>query len=109
MAYDSAFGQLMHNIFGGFDMVIFSFFGMIQNDLFTIFAKFFSALGEPLFILFVAILCLVLFLFKNTRKIAFMILLAIFLCVVINNLFFKDVLSRMRPYNILQGNSEYFS
>lgn len=109
MSYDSAFGQFMYNTFYGFDFSIFSFFGLLQNDIFTFLAKFFSTFGEPLFIVFFMPLSLILCLFKKTRKIGFMLAVGICAFYFVNNLCIKEWTHRLRPYNVLQGNSEYFN
>lgn len=109
MNYDSSFGQFMHNVFGGFDLAVFSGFGAVQNDIFTIIAKFFTAFGEPVFGIMLALLSCVLLLFKRSRKIGFMLLFGVVLFYLINNMFLKHVLLRMRPYNALQGNPDFFA
>lgn len=109
MSYDSAFGQFMYNTFYGFDFGIFSFFGLIQNDIFTFFAKFVSTFGEPLFIYMFMPFCAVLCLFKKTRKIGFMLMAGVCAFYFFNNICIKELTQRLRPYNVLQGNSDYFS
>lgn len=109
MSYDSVFGQFMHDVFGALDMCIFSFFGSMQNDFFTIFAKVFTCFGQTLFIYLFLGMCLFLLLFKKTRKIAFMLLVGLGLFVIINDLILKAVTVRLRPYNALQWNSDFFN
>ena len=109
MSYDSAFGQMMNSIFGSFDMSVFSVFGSIQNDLFTFLAKLFTCFGEPFFIVPVFLMSCVMILFKRTRKIGFLIVLAIIFYYLLNNLVLKEAFQRLRPYNALQSNSQYFN
>lgn len=109
MSYDSAFGQFMHSVFGGFDMSIFAFFGSIQNDFFTLYTKVFTCFGEPIFIYLFGALCCFLCLFKKTRKIAMMLLVGLGLFVVCNDLLVKNITLRLRPYNALQWNADFFN
>ena len=108
MSYDSAFGQMMHHVFGGFDMSIFAAFGFIQNDIFTWLAHAFTAFGQPEFCIMLFIMGLVMCAFKRTRKIGLLIICTIGLFFITNNLILKNVFFRLRPYNALQGNAEYF-
>ena len=108
MSYDSAFGQMMHHIFGGFDMSIFAAFGFIQNDIFTWLAHAFTAFGQPEFCIMLFITALVMCCFKRTRKIGLLIVCTTGLFFIMNNLILKNLFFRLRPYNALQGNAEYF-
>lgn len=107
MPYDSAFGQMMHNVFGGFDYAVFSAFGAIQNDIFTFLAKVFTCFGEPVFGAMLGFLALILVCFKRTRKIGFLLGLAVFFFLLFNHIILKNALLRLRPYNVLQGDSQY--
>lgn len=109
MSYDSAFGQMMSNVFGGFDLAVFSFFGSIQNDVFTFLAKLFTGFGETLFVFLVCLMCCVLCLFKRSRKIGVLVLMVAACFVLFNDLILKNAFVRLRPYNALQGNSIFFS
>lgn len=109
MQYDSGFNQMMHDVFGSFDLSVFSFFGSIQNDILNFLAGIFSTVGESIFAILFGVLFCVLFLFKRTRKISFLFLAVLVLFFAINNLVIKNTVCRLRPYNMLQGNSEYFS
>ena len=109
MPYDSAFGQMMNSVFGSFDMAIFSGFAFVQNDIFTFLAKVFTTFGEFQFVIMYLFLSCALLLFKRTRKIGALIIAVVAVFVLVNDLILKDHLLRLRPYNALQGNSEYFN
>lgn len=109
MSYDSAFGQFMYNAFGNFDLTVLGAFGAVQNDIFTFLAKVFTCFGDNFFVISFGLICCFLFLFKRTRKIAFMLLVAMALFYFFNSIVFKYMFMRMRPYNVLQGNPEYFN
>ena len=99
---DSSFGQMMHSVFGPFDMAIFSAFAFVQNDIFTAIANFFTALGEPSFGIMLFILAMVLCFFKRTRKIGHLLLFATGVFFILNNIILKNLFFRVRPYNALQ-------
>lgn len=109
MLYDSAFGQFMNSVFGSFDMAVFSGFAAVQNDAFTFLAKVFTCIGDLQFVIMYCFLASGLLFFKRTRKIGVLIIAAVGCYVLFNDLIFKDHLMRLRPYNALQGNSEYFN
>lgn len=109
MPYDSAFGQMMSNIFGWFDLSIFRAFGAIQNDIFTFFANVFTCLGDLTFVIMFGFTACVLVLFKRSRKVGLLIILSLGLYILVNDLLFKYIFLRIRPYNALQGNAEFFS
>lgn len=109
MPYDSAFGQMMNSIFGGFDMAIFKVFAFVQNDIFTFLAKAFTCIGEPSFVIMYGFLSVILLFFKRTRKIGLLVCLALGFYLLLNDFIFKYLFVRLRPYNALQGNSEFFS
>lgn len=108
MSYDSPFGQLMYNLFNNFDMSIFSFFGNIQNDFLTYLSVALSAIGVSTFYILLSILAFVMLFFKRTRMPALIILLnMVFLLFVW--IFVSPTFARLRPYNALQSNAQYFS
>ena len=108
MIYDSAFGQMMHQVFGGFDMAIFTFFSFFQNDFFTLASKAFSSFGESSFAIMIFIMGIVFCFFKRTRKIGLLVICSIGLFFIVNNICLKNMFMRLRPYNALQGNSQFF-
>lgn len=108
MLLDSPFGIFMHNTFGSLDMAIFSFFGGIQNDIFTYIARFFSGFGDYVFFLLLGLFMVFLFFFKRARKISLLIILALVMYVVFTVFVSKYSLQRLRPYNMLQGYDQYF-
>ena len=107
MPYDSAFGQMMHNVFGGFDYAVFSAFGAIQNDIFTFLAKVLTCFGQPIFGIMLGFFALILCCFKRTRKIGALVAFALLLFLLFNDIILKNLLLRLRPYNVLQGDSQY--
>lgn len=107
MAVDSGFGIMMHNVFGGFDMAVFSFFASLQNDVFNVFAKVFAAMGSSFFFILIWFLCAFLFFFKRARKMSTTVLIGLILTLMINIILLKYGLERMRPYNVLQSNPQF--
>lgn len=109
MFIDSAFGKFMHDVFGGFDMAIFSFFGGLQNDAFTFLANVFTALGSQIFFIPLFIYLFFLLFYKRVRKTALVFMIGLALVLFVNVVFLKYGLQRIRPYNMLQGHYEYFN
>lgn len=95
-------GDKLDQTFFGLDTAIFSFFGHLQNDVLTVIAKLFTSLGDEDFVIPVAILALVLCLFKRTRKYGFAMVAAIAVGTILTNLWLKPMVLRVRPYNTLQ-------
>jgi len=102
-------GETIDKTFSGFDMAIFHFFGSIQNTFLTYVAKFFTTFGDEAFVIPVAVLAVVLMLFKKTRKYGFAIAFAIVAGTLVTNVIVKPMALRIRPYNTLQGNADYWS
>ncbi|MDO5328669.1 MAG: phosphatase PAP2 family protein [Coriobacteriia bacterium] len=109
MGIDSPFGQMMSTYFGNFDMACFAANAAIQNDVLTVIAKFFSACGNTLFWFICCVFALVLILFKRTRKAGFLIGCAVVITAIVSTYLLNPMFGRLRPYNALQGNAEYFS
>lgn len=102
-------GTSIDKLFYGFDMAVFEFFGNIQNAFFTFVAKFFTSLGDAKFVLIIALLGVILALFKKTRKYGVAIIFAIVIGTLITNIIVKPMVLRIRPYNTLQGNADYWA
>ena len=101
-------GGMLDLSFNGFDMAVFRFFGSIQNDVLTVIAKIFTAMGETKYGIMLAILGLILILFKRTRKYGLGIVIAIIIGTLLTNIVIKPMVLRIRPYNTLQDITEYF-
>lgn len=95
-------GDKLDTSFFGLDTAIFSFFGSLQSGFMTIVAKLFTSLGDENFIIPVAVLALILCLFKKTRKYGIAVLSAVAIGTIITNLCLKPMVLRVRPYNTLQ-------
>lgn len=102
-------GETIDKTFSGFDMAIFNFFGSIQNTFLTYVAKFFTTFGDEAFVIPVAVIAVILMLFKKTRKYGFAIAFAIVAGTLVTNVIVKPMALRVRPYNTLQGNADYWS
>lgn len=101
-------GDKLDVIFKSFDLWVFSFFGHIQNDFFTIVAKFFTTFGDEKFSIPLVVIGIVLCFFKKTRKAGFSIIIAMIIGTVVTNAIAKPMFLRIRPYNTLQENTDYF-
>ena len=105
----ASFGSQLDSWFYGFDMAIFTFFGHIQNGFFTFLAKVFTSLGSETYVVLIALIGLILFLFKRTRKLGLSIVLSVIIGTLLVNVMVKPLVLRVRPYNTLQSNAEFFS
>ncbi len=105
----ASLGDKLDATFYGFDMAVFEFFGSIQSGFMTQLAKLITSLGDSVFVVALAVLAIALSLFKRTRKYGFSILLAIAIGTFITNIVLKPAVLRIRPYNTLQGNADYWS
>ena len=95
-------GDKIDNAFRSFDMLIYHFFGAMQNDFLTVLAKIFTAIGDENFVIPVAVLGVVLCFFKKTRKYGFALIFAIAIGTIVTNVVVKPLFLRIRPYNTLQ-------
>ncbi len=100
-------GDSIDKIFYGFDYAIFNFFGSIQNSFFNVLARFFTTFGDESFVMPMAILGVILMLFKKTRKYGFALTFAILVGTLITNVAIKPFVLRLRPYNTLQADAAY--
>ncbi len=104
-----ALGTTIDNVFYNFDLWVFNFFGSMQNTFLTYVAKFFTTFGDEAFVIPMAVVAVVLCLFKKTRKYGFTLLFAIAIGTIVTNVVVKPMALRIRPYNTLQGNAEYLA
>ncbi len=102
-------GSSIDSAFYNFDMAIFKFFGSIQNGFLTVVAKFFTTFGDEAFVIPMVILGVVLALFKKTRKYGLALMFAIVVGTLVTNVIVKPAVLRIRPYNTLQENLQYWS
>ena len=102
-------GSQLDAIFADFDYAVFSFMGSIQDHFLTIFAKCLTALGSTIFVSLIAVLGLVFLLFKRTRKVGLALVIAIVIGTLITNIVVKPMFLRIRPYNTLQNDIQYWS
>lgn len=101
-------GDSLDKAFYGFDTAIFKFFAAIQCTFLTYVAKFFTAFGDENFIIPVAVIGIVLLLFKKTRKYGVALVGAIVIGTLITNVIAKPAVLRIRPYNTLQDLDYYW-
>ena len=101
-------GDKFDTVFYGFDMWVYSLFGSIQCGFMNVLAKIFTSFGDENFIIPVALLAIILCLFKKTRKYGLALGLSIAIGTAVTNIVLKPMVLRIRPYNTLQGNAEYF-
>lgn len=101
-------GESLDKAFYGFDIAIFKFFAAIQCTFLTYVAKFFTAFGDENFIIPIAVIALVLLLFKKTRKYGVALVSAIVIGTLVTNVIAKPAVLRIRPYNTLQDVDFYW-
>lgn len=101
-------GNTIDKTFYGFDTAIFEFFGRMQCSFLTFVAKIFTSFGDEAFVIPMIILGAVLMLFKKTRKYGITLFFAIIIGTLITNVIVKPMALRIRPYNTLQGNVDYW-
>lgn len=102
-------GDQLNEIFYGFDMSIFRIFGSIHSDFLTIIAKAFTAMGSEKYIALLAVMGLVMCFFKRTRKVGFSLVFAVMIGTLITNIIIKPAVLRIRPYNTLQNQLQYWA
>lgn len=73
----------------------------IRNDILTPIMTFITHLGDS-GIIWIDI-CVVLLIFKKTRQIAYMMIFAMLLSLLVNNLCIKNIVMRVRPYEAIEG------
>lgn len=102
-------GDSIDKIFYSLDMWIFHFFGSMQNTVLTYVAKFFTSFGDEAFVIPMVIVGIVMCFFKKTRKFGFALMFAIIVGTLVTNIVLKPMALRIRPYNTLQGDAEYWA
>lgn len=101
-------GDSFDKAFFGFDIAIFKFFAMLQNGFFDVVAKIFTSFGDEAFVIPMAVIGIVLCLFKKTRKYGFTLIFAIAIGTIVTNIVLKPIVLRIRPYNTLQSSGTDF-
>lgn len=102
-------GDKIDSTFYSFDLWVFHFFGGMQSSFLTAVAKIFTTFGDEAFVIPMAILGIVLCFFKKTRKFGFALIFAIAIGTIVTNVVVKPMALRIRPYNTLQSNAEYWA
>ncbi len=104
----SAFAQWLDTTFASFDFSVFEFFGKIHSEWLTPIVEAFTHLGDSEFIIPLAVVGVILCLFKKTRKVGFTLFLAIIVGTMITNVIMKPFVLRPRPFQSLADNPEYW-
>lgn len=104
----SAFAVWLDTTFASFDYSVFEFFGKIHSEFLTPIVEAFTHLGDSEFIIPLAIVGVILCLFKKTRKVGFTLFLAIIIGTLITNVIMKPFVLRPRPFQSLADNPEYW-
>ena len=102
-------GTQLDTIFAGFDYSVFEFFGSMQSSFMTLIAKCLTALGSEVFIILFAVMGLVMIFFKRTRKLGIAVVIAVIVGTLITNVAIKPLVLRIRPYNTLQTDPQYWA
>lgn len=102
-------GDTIDRVFYTFDLWVFEFFGSMQNTVLTAVAKFFTTFGDEAFMIPMVVVAIVLCFFKKTRKYGFSILFAVIIGTIVTNVIAKPAVLRIRPYNTLQENADYWA
>ncbi len=96
------------SIFDSFDMSVFTFFGEhIHSSFMNVVAEIITFFGGEEFVIPMAVLGLVLSLFKKTRKFGLSVLFAVLVGTLLTNLVMKNVFDRPRPFNYFTENPMY--
>ncbi len=104
----SAFAVWLDTTFANFDFSIFEFFGKIHTEWLTPIVEAFTHLGDSEFIIPLAVVGLILCLFKKTRKVGATLVLAIIVGTLITNVVMKPFVLRPRPFQSLADNAQYW-
>ena len=73
----------------------------VRQDWLTPIMEFFSCLGDSGF--FWILLALLLICFPKSRQVGFYTILSVAVCFVVNNLILKNLVDRIRPYEVVEG------
>lgn len=105
----SAFAVWLDTVFANFDFSVFRFFGeVLHADWLTPIVSAYTHLGDSEFIIPMAVLGVILCLFKKTRKIGMTLFLAVIVGTLITNVCMKPFVLRPRPFQSLADNPEYW-
>ena len=91
----------MLEIIQQFDESLALFFQSIQNPITNIPMIIITTLGDEG--IFWIVLAVILFFFKKTRKVILILVAAVGLCLVCNNMILKNIFSRERPFVVLES------
>lgn len=108
MLLSGAIGVWFNEVFADFDLAIFSFFGSIQSNFLNVLAKIATAMGSTPYVVGIGVIGLVMIFIKRTRKLGVAICMAVGLGTIFTNFILKPLALRVRPYNILQGNPDFW-
>lgn len=104
----SAVAQWLNTTFATFDFSVFEFFGnVVHADWLTPIVSAFTHLGDSEFIIPLAIIGVVLSLFKKTRKVGMTLFLAIIIGTLITNVCIKPIVMRPRPFQAFESNAQF--
>lgn len=102
-------GSTIDSAFYSFDMWVFRFFGSMQCSFLTFVAKIFTAFGDEAFVIPMVVVAVVMCFFKKTRKYGFSIIFAVIIGTLVTNVVVKPMFLRIRPYNTLQADADYWA
>ena len=102
-------GAWLDAAFASFDYGVFSFLGSLHTDILTFIARLFTSMGSTIFVVLFAVMGLVMCFFRRTRKVGLAIVFAVAIGTLITNIIVKPMALRIRPYNTLQGDADYWS
>ena len=105
----SAFANWLDTTFASFDFSVFEFFGNLQSEFLTPIVSAFTHLGDSEFIIPLALVGVILCLFKKTRRIGFTLFMAIIVGTLITNVIMKPFVLRPRPFQSLAENVQYWT
>ena len=102
-------GDKFDSLFYNLDMWIYSLFAGLHSPVMNKIAMAFTSFGDEYFIIAATLIACVLCLFKKTRKYGIAIGAAVAIGTIITNFIAKPLVLRIRPYNTLQHNADYWS
>lgn len=105
----SAFAVWLNTVFANFDFSVFKFFGdVLHAEWLTPIVSAYTHLGDSEFIIPMAVIGVILCLFKKTRKVGMTLFLAVIVGTLITNVCMKPFVLRPRPFQSLAENAEYW-
>ncbi len=90
--------EFLDTVFYGFDTVIFSFFGSIQNEFLNAFADLITFFGSSDSSLIYAVIAIILLFKRKTRPYGISLIFAMLLGGLFTNVLLKPSIARPRPY-----------